>query len=86
MTGTSAVPHDLLQRTAGGHYSPPLCPACVGGRLHPYVVEFFLGYPGFHGAQWLSGWVAVCKGGKAGEHFLEVDVPACGFSMALTKH
>lgn len=86
MSGTTAMATDLLTRAAFGHYSPPLCPQCVGGRLHPYVVEFDLGYPGWQGVTGLSGWVAVCKGAKAGEDFLEEDVPPCGFSMPLTPH
>lgn len=49
----------------------PLCPACIGGHLHPYAVTF--GFPtvvnGLHftseRVDYLEGWVAVCVGNKA---------------------
>lgn len=46
----------------------PLCPACHGGRLHPYSVtfEFPTVINGLHftseRVDWLEGWVAVCVG------------------------
>lgn len=96
MTGTTAVPSDVLEQAAmqGPGGGNPLCPACVGGRLHPYKVEFSLGPPGYQGAIGLTGWVAVCKGNiphrrriaEAGlEDWETGDQEPCGFSMPLTQ-
>ena len=69
---TTAVPQDMLGY-AKDATEQPLCPACHGGRLHPYAVQF--DFPtivdGLHytseRADWLEGWVAVCVGNQAAE-------------------
>lgn len=71
MSETRAVSLDFLanaNRDHGGS-GQPLCPACKGGRLHPYVVTISLAeIPGmglgFQGVDSLSGWVAVCVGSE----------------------
>lgn len=82
--GTQAVPTDFLVRANMGDWNPPLCPGCRLGRLHPFRVEVDFGLPGFHGVSGLTGWVVVCQGAKAGEHFVEQDLEPCGFSMPMT--
>lgn len=79
--GTTAVPTSLL--TQGGERRA-LCPACVGGRLHPYRVELNLG--GWQGFDQADGWVAVCDGSQP--DLGESDEPAepCGFAMPITPH
>ncbi len=68
MTGTTAVQLDYLakmNRGGGPTTGQPLCPACNGGRLHPFVVEINLAEipgRGWQGADGLVGWVAVCRG------------------------
>jgi len=41
VSDTIAVPLDFLNAANGGN-GRPLCPACNGGRLHPYKVTFNL--------------------------------------------
>ncbi len=99
MSETNAMPLDLLDEVNYGN-GQPLCPGCIGGRLHPYKVEFGTGYipgRGWQGVDYLSGFVAVCVGNasylamlakeyaRLGEEFEpDPEVPACGFSMPLT--
>lgn len=95
MTGTRAVPLSALPALNGGHGTgQPLCPACNGGRLHPYEVTVIV--PGTTGVEalvgkTLTGWVAVCKGNadylrhpdyQEDAEGLELS-PPCGFSMTL---
>lgn len=88
MSETIAVPSDHLARAAmDGSDGRPLCPACSGGRLYPYKVTIGLqAVYGWSGADYLEGWVAVCRGAKAGEHYAEVDLPPCGFTLPMTPH
>lgn len=70
MEGTTAVKLDQLGYSCDAT-EQPLCPACNGGRLHPYAVTFT--FPmvirGLHytseRVDYLEGWVAVCVGNKA---------------------
>lgn len=102
MSDTWAVPLDMLaaaNRTSTT--GQPLCPACKFGRLHPYRVEMSLSdHPhGWHGANYLEGWVAVCVGdgmwrqrraelraeaGEPADDDESVEQPTCGFSMPMT--
>lgn len=50
MSGTTAVQSDVLAEANDGITGQPLCPACVGGYLHPYLVEISLPFGGWHGA------------------------------------
>lgn len=87
MSETHAVPSEWLARAAmGGGDGTTLCPACTFGRLHPFKITIGLtvGIDAWHGANYLEGWVAVCRGAKAGEHFVEVDQASCGFSLPMT--
>lgn len=88
MSGTTAVPSDYLAKAArGGSDGRPLCPACSYGRLHPYKVTIGLQVVhGWSGADYLTGWVAVCQGAKAGENFIVADQPPCGFTLPMTPH
>jgi hypothetical protein len=86
VSDTIAMTSDLLRKAAmDGSDGRPLCPSCSFGRLQPYQVTISLnaGAGGWRGADYLDGWVAVCKGAKAGEHFVETDQPPCGFSMPM---
>lgn len=87
-SNTWAVPSDVLANPYHGASGQPLCPACVGGRLHPYLVEISLSdHPsGWHGANYLTGWVAVCVGTQVGDPAFAEAAPACGFSMPMTPH
>lgn len=83
MIGTTAVMTDQLgyAQDAG---EAPLCPACRGGRLHPYAVMF--SFPtvinGLHytsgRVDWLEGWVAVCVGNEAAEKAMTKRYEAMG--------
>lgn len=99
MADTIAVPLDHLARANYDTTGQPLCPACQGGRLHPYYVTFAL--RGFQGVDSLSGWVAVCVGNREynlamrgfenwrerDENYAEVDdMSPCGFSMPMMPH
>jgi hypothetical protein len=79
----------------------PLCPACGFGHLHPYRVQISLSHHpgGWQGANYLTGWVAVCVGNAEANrrHAQECldrgwaapqvqDHPPCGFSMSMTPH
>lgn len=98
MSSTWAVGLDLLGYK-GDATEQPLCPACHGGRLHPYAVSFNfpLAAPTglFHtheAVDYLEGWVAICVGNR--QYLRDRDpkatgvpeVPACGFTMSLTPH
>lgn len=78
---TTAVPASLMQQFGQGR---ALCPACVGGRLHPFHVVLNLG--GFLGYDAAVGWVAVCAGSQPelGENDLREPAQPCGFSMPIT--
>jgi hypothetical protein len=93
--GTTAVTLDAL-RTLNMDYGTgqPLCPACHGGRLHPYQVSIRV--PGTGPAervigQVIQGWVAVCQGNADYLRALAADgedegvdpLEPCGFSMPL---
>lgn len=71
MNSTTAVILDNVSKR-------PLCPGCVGGRLHPYEVRFDPQRFGPVVVE-LSGWVAVCVGDDDG------SVEPCGFSMQLER-
>lgn len=99
MTGTRAVTSEHLALTArrngAGDLGKPLCPACYGGRLHPYKVTISLsdGVKGWDGTDYLEGWVAVCRGNRdywdtlEGSERGEVSItPPCGFSLPMTAH
>lgn len=88
MSETRAVQSDYLAKAAmDGSDGRPMCPGCTFGRLHPYKVTIGLNFvQGWSGADYLEGWVAVCQGAKAGEHFIETDQPPCGFSLPMTPH
>lgn len=66
MSGTIAV--DASRLGFPGFTGEPLCPACMGGRLHPYVVTFELPATGVNYTgelvDSLSGWVAICVGNR----------------------
>jgi hypothetical protein len=103
VSDTTAVQLDLLAKV---NMSPgsgqPLCPRCNGGRLHPYLVEISLSFgvgDRWHGADYLTGWVAVCVGNRDDnrqvtetyakydeEPPVDPEVPPCGFSMPMTPH
>lgn len=102
MSDTWAVQTETLAAanrcSSGGQ---PLCPACKNGRLHPYLVEISLSdHPGgWHGANYLTGWVAVCVGNGAANRYEakvyrdageeppeQYEHPACGFTMPMTPH
>ncbi len=82
-SSTTAVPGSLL---VGGSARRALCPACVGGRLHPYRVQVGLG--GFAGYSYGEGWVAVCAGSSAelGEEEFQAAAEPCGFAMPITPY
>jgi len=91
VSDTTAVPLAYLATANYDRVPPegqggrPLCPACVGGRLHPYMVEIGLTQAtGWHGVDYLVGWVAVCVGAKAADGVMAVDVEPCGFSLPMT--
>jgi hypothetical protein len=88
VSDTIAVPADYLAKAAmDGSDGTTLCPSCKFGRLHPFVVTIGLNVvKGWRGADYLVGWVAVCRGAKAGEHYVEVDQAPCGFSLPMTPH
>jgi hypothetical protein len=103
VSDTTAVQLDLLAKVNHDSGSgQPLCPACKNGRLHPYLVEISLSQgvgDRWHGADYLTGWVAVCVGNgmhnrKMAEFYAQLDedppldpeVPPCGFSMPMTPH
>lgn len=77
--GTTAIPTTLLTQFGDRR---ALCPACVGGRLHPYKVSINLG--GFEGYRHGSGFVAVCAGARPDLDECEEPIEACGFAMAIT--
>jgi hypothetical protein len=83
--GTIAVPLALIA-TPDGRKRRALCPACHGGRLHPYYVQLSL--EGFYGMAYADGWVAKCAGSNPqyGETDLVKPLKPCGFSMPLTAH
>lgn len=88
MSGTTAVQTHVLNRANPGGDGQPLCPAC-GGRLHPYLVEIALSPPGndWHGAEYLTGWVAVRVGDDDPETSGMFEaLPPCGFSLPMTPH
>lgn len=71
----------------------PLCPACIGGRLHPYKVTISLsdGIRPYDNVDYLEGWVAVCRGNRDYWDTLEESergevsiTPPCGFSLPMT--
>lgn len=79
--GTTAIPTSLIvDQSAGVRRS--LCPACVGGRLHPHKVEVNLG--GFQGYSSAFGWVAVCVGADPAVDGSEQRIEPCGFSLPVT--
>lgn len=93
MSDTIAVPLDYLAKANHDDTGQPLCPSCKGGRLHPYMVTMSLNFvTGWHGVDYLVGWVAVCVGDrnqraeakKRGYEptFVEPQ-PPCGFSMQM---
>lgn len=89
MSHTTAVQRDTLNKVNMTDEGRPLCPACKGGRLHPYLVEIAVAHPGdnLYGAECLTGWVAVCQGDRdldAGDGF--EAMPPCGFTMPMTPH
>lgn len=91
MSGTTAVSYEVLADRNFPGTGQPKCPGCVGGFLHPYLVEFTLPLDGWQGVDYLTGWVAVCVGNDHDRRArpdvaADVEVPACGFSMPLTPH
>jgi hypothetical protein len=99
MTGTTAVPSEHLQRigpmVGAGASGKALCPACYGGRLHPYKVIISLsdGVRPYDNVDYLEGWVAVCRGSRDYWETLEESergevsiTPPCGFSLPMTPH
>lgn len=100
MAETYAIALDTLVAAAYGDAmdAQPLCPGCIGGRLHPYRVTIPLGFPGFQGVETLTGWVARCVGNadyiravqKLVEQHPGIDMPvpdlveSCGFAMPMT--
>lgn len=78
--GTVAVPTSLLVDGHGRRRA--LCPACAGGRLHPYRVELDLG--GFDGWDYADGWVAVCAGSRPDLGESDERAEPCGFAMPVT--
>lgn len=80
--GTRAVPLSLIED--GFNMRRSLCPNCNGGLLHPYKVSVELG--GFDGQEVGIGWVAICKGAKAGERSRETASEPCGFTLPLTAY
>lgn len=89
MSETTAVPTDWLVRAHMGQDNvQPMCPGCPTGRLHPYrvTIPLTVGVDRWNGVDYLEGWVAVCQGAKAGEHFVETDQPPCGFALPMTPH
>ncbi len=89
MSQTRAIPTADLY-PSGTERDQPLCPACRGGRLHPYLIEFTV-FPQEHalrarmgggvGPTVLNAWVAVCRGARD-ESGTALD-PPCGFSVRL---
>lgn len=68
MSSTIAMDTSQLEYLGYGT-GQPLCPACTGGRLQPYLVTFSLpatglNFTGEHVNE-LSGWVAVCVGNRS---------------------
>lgn len=91
MNTTRAVPLELLRMAAGaGDFPLPMCPGCIGGRLYPYHVSITVGLAqSYYGADYLTGWVAVCQGNTDYNRVTKSDTPntgPCGFSMTLTPH
>lgn len=93
MSDTTAVPSAYLARANDDRLPPdgqggnPLCPACIGGRLHPYQVTIGLNTGhSWKGVDYLVGWVAVCKGAKAADGVMASDHAPCGFSLPMTPH
>lgn len=98
MSETRAVQlEQLVKANAGqGPYPLPLCPGCIGGRLHPYRVLIPIGpVRGYSGLHYLEGWVAVCVGdedykrerAKTHDYHDNKDcLPPCGFSMPMVLH
>ena len=91
MSDTTAVPSDYLARANHDRVPPegnagrPLCPACPGGRLHPYQVTIGLNVVGgWKGVDYLEGWVAVCVGARARDGVVARDVAPCGFTLPMT--
>jgi hypothetical protein len=78
--GTTAVPTSLIVNRAMG-VRRSLCPACFGGRLHPYKVEVSLG--GFQGYRSADGWVVVCVGADPDTDGSEQRIESCGFSLPV---
>ncbi len=100
MSNTWAVPLEVLaKRDASGGIGRPICPACMRGYLHPYLVEIALddAIGGWRGANYLQGWVGRCAGDREENDHLRslyvdagqevppmVDHPACGFVLPMT--
>lgn len=78
--GTMAVSTDLISNYHAG-VNRSYCPACRGGRLHPYKLSVNLG--GFQGMASGSAWVAVCAGADPALHESEEPLKPCGFSVPL---
>jgi hypothetical protein len=72
---TTAMAYDRLPAGRG-----PLCPACDFGELRPYKIEVSM--QPWQGVTYLSGWVLVCKGRKAGDLVVR-DFAPCGFSLPV---
>jgi hypothetical protein len=96
MSDTIAVPLDFLTKANLGDTAQPLCPACVGGHLHPYKVTIPLNVMpghGWKGVDYIEGFVAVCVGDQFERIAAEKDgrtpamvnpCPPCGFSLPMT--
>ena len=81
MSETWAVPTAVLDEYSGAGRGRPLCPACTGGRLHPFKVSINLGVRGFQGITGLEGWTVVCAGTDPLDSFPAAG--PCGFSMPM---
>jgi hypothetical protein len=99
MSETRAIALEQLARAnvGEGPCPQPLCPRCIGGRLHPYRVSVSVNY---QDAEWLEGWVMVCVGNDTyrretakaynedindpGSDTYTPPVEPCGFSMPMT--
>jgi len=89
MNETRAVPLDQLRAAARqGDYPLPVCPGCVAGKLYPYRITITVGLDQpYYGADYLTGWVAVCVGNEDYKRITgsatHVTMRSCGFSMPL---
>lgn len=100
MSDTTPVPYNVLVGANSFEEGQPRCPSCFWGRLHPYRVTMPLSradraLEDFLGADYLTGWVAVCVGNhsrnKDAEQrergdLVEVNQAPCGFTMGMTSH